>query len=120
GGAGGAARQPQNRGGDAPFLVRHDDGGELPPRRQALRGPGERAIEVAEVAGVRPAGLEAPRRTRAVDAMATDRLQQAEGGVRHVAVVAAAALARRRVVRVRRALRPDVVVTGGAAAVVLL
>src|SRR5262249_35501035 len=81
--------QPQECGGHVLLLVGHPGRRRTPPCRQALRGPCQRAVEMAEVAGVRTPGLEARRDARAVDAVAADRFEQSERRVRHVAVLAA-------------------------------
>jgi hypothetical protein len=61
------------------------------PGFQLLGGPVESSIEVTEVAGVGPAGIEIIANARAADFVAADRFEDAVGGVGHVAVVAFAA-----------------------------
>src|SRR5262245_14780285 len=82
-----------------------------------LSRPRERAIEMAQVAGVGPPGRYVHRDARTADAVCADGFQQSEGGVRHVAVGTTAALGRTRMVGVGAAvaLRCMTPHTGGVA-----
>jgi hypothetical protein len=68
---------------------------------QLLRRPAEALFQVAQVARVGPAGLQRFGHARRCDAMAAQRLEQTVARVRHVAVVATAALGLGTVMRVR-------------------
>ena len=60
-------------------------------RRERVGGPPQRLVHVAQVARVGPARVQRLGNRGAPDGVAADRLQEAVGGVRHVAVVAGAA-----------------------------
>ena len=72
------------------FVIQFSRGRRVPLAQMSLC-PAEALVQMALVAGIRPAGLHGAGHRRTGDLMAAHRLQQAIRRVRHVAVVAAAA-----------------------------
>ena len=96
-----AAQQPEQRRGHALLIVVQRRFRRSVPLIERISGPRERAIEMTEIAGVRTAGAETRLNRRAADLMTANRLQQAVRRVRHVAVVAGAAVRVRAMMRMR-------------------
>ena len=82
-----------------------------PPALERRRRPAERAIEMTQVARVRPPGRERVLHARHAHLMAAHRAQKTIRGVRHMAVVTRRSRRAGGVVRVRR----DVCADGGVA-----
>ena len=74
------------------------------PRFEVLGGPIQGLIEMAEIAGVGPAGLNIVDHTRAADLVTADAFENAVGRMRHVAVVTITARRCRRVAGMRSEL----------------
>ena len=58
------------------------------PSFEVLRGPIECLVQMAKVTGIGPAGLDIVEHARTADLVAADALEDAIGGMRHVAVIA--------------------------------
>src|SRR5262249_29116654 len=102
-----ALERPAQRGRDAALPLVELRLRDAVPFGEVAARPLERAVEVAEGAGVRAPGLVRDGGARAVDPVAAHGGEETVGRVRHVAVEAAAPRAPRRVVRVLRPERRD-------------
>src|SRR6185369_14449211 len=91
-----------------------------PPARERVGRPGERAIEMAEIARIRPPGVDVVLHARNGDLVAAHCAQKAPGRLRHVAVVTRRSRRAGRVMRMRGDLLADGGVTLRAGAVAVL
>ena len=89
--AGVAGQHPAEPRGHRPIDLGKRRGGRVVPRLEAVGGPRQGLVEVAQVAGVGPARPRRLGRRRAADGVRAYRLQQPVARVGHVAVVAPAA-----------------------------